>query len=86
MLFRSDVLVDSIARHQLLSFVDAFSSYNQIKMDEVDQEKTLFVTNQDIFCYKVMSFGLKNGGCNVLEAHEQNICTSNWEKCPSLCG
>jgi len=57
-----DVLVDSIARHQLLSFVDAFSSYNQIKMDEVDQEKTLFITNQGIFYYKVMSFGLKNKG------------------------
>ena len=31
-----DKLVDSIARHQLLSFMDAFSGYNQIKMDETD--------------------------------------------------
>ena len=31
-------------------------------MDEEDQEKTLFVTNQGLFCYKVMSFGLKNTG------------------------
>ena len=31
-------------------------------MDEVDQEKTLFVTSQGLFCYKVMSFGLKNAG------------------------
>ena len=30
-----DVLVDSIARHQLLSF-DTFSSYNQIKLNEAD--------------------------------------------------
>jgi len=29
-------------------------------MDEVDQEKTLFVTSQGLFCYKVVSFGLKN--------------------------
>ena len=29
-------------------------------MDEVDQEKISFITNQDLFCYKVMSFGLKN--------------------------
>ena len=36
-LLRIDFLVDSIARHQLLSFVDAFSGYNQIKLDEVDQ-------------------------------------------------
>ena len=31
-------------------------------MDEVDQEKTSFITNQDLFCYKVMPFGLKNTG------------------------
>ena len=29
-------------------------------MDEVDQEKTSFITNKDLFCYKVMPFGLKN--------------------------
>ena len=55
-----DVLVDSMAQHQLLSFMDAFSGYNQFKMDEADQEKTSFVTSQGLFCYKVMSFGLKN--------------------------
>ena len=42
----TDTLVESIARHQLLSFMNAFSSYNQIKLDEVDQEKTSFVTYQ----------------------------------------
>ena len=31
-------------------------------MDETDQEKTSFVTNQGLFCYKVMPFGLKNVG------------------------
>ena len=57
---RIDTLVDSTARHELLSFMDAFSGYNQIKMKEEDQEKTSFVTSQGLFCYKVMSFGLKN--------------------------
>ena len=57
---RIDTLVDSTARHQLLSFMDAFSGYNQIRMDESDQEKTSFVTSQRLFCYKVMPFGLKN--------------------------
>ena len=33
---RIDTLVDSIARHELLSFMDAFSGYNQIKMKEED--------------------------------------------------
>ena len=35
-LSRIDQLVDSITCHQLLSFMDAFSSYNQINMDKVD--------------------------------------------------
>ena len=35
-LSRIDQLVDSITGHQLLSFMDAFSSYNQINMDKVD--------------------------------------------------
>ena len=59
---RIDQLVDSTAGHQLLSFMDAFSGYNQIKMDEVDQEKTSFITNQRLFYYKVMPFSLKNAG------------------------
>ena len=59
---RIDTLVDSTARHQLLSFMDAFSGYNQIKMDESDQEKTFFVTSQGLFWYKMMPFGLKNAG------------------------
>ena len=31
-----DQLVDLIARHQLLCFMDAFSGYNQIKMDKAN--------------------------------------------------
>ena len=73
---RIDTLVDSTARHELLSFMDAFSGYNQIKMKEEDQEKTSFVTNQGLFCYKVMPFGLKNAGAtyqrlmNKMFAHQ----------------
>ena len=42
--------------------MNAFSGYNQIRMDEADQEKTSFVTSQGLFCYEVMPFGLKNAG------------------------
>ena len=59
---RIDQLVDSTAEHKLLMFMDAFSGYNQIKMDEEDQEKTAFITSQGLYCYKVMSFELKNAG------------------------
>uniref|UniRef100_A0A2N9GLE6 Uncharacterized protein n=1 Tax=Fagus sylvatica TaxID=28930 RepID=A0A2N9GLE6_FAGSY len=59
---RIDQLVDSTAGHKLLSFMDAFSGYNQIRMEEEDQEKTAFITSRGLFCYKVMPFGLKNAG------------------------
>jgi len=57
-----DMLVDATAGHELLSFMDAFSGYNQILMHPDDQEKTAFITERGIFCYKVMPFGLKNAG------------------------
>ena len=59
---RIDLIVDATAGHELLSFMDAFSSYNQISMDPDDQEKTSFVTGQGTYCYRVMPFGLKNAG------------------------
>ncbi|KAL5557494.1 hypothetical protein UlMin_039730 [Ulmus minor] len=57
-----DMMVDATAGHELLRFMDAFSGYNQILMHPEDQEKTSFVTERGIFCYKVMPFGLKNAG------------------------
>jgi len=61
-LLRIDQLVGLTVGHKLLSFMDTFSGYNQILMDEDDQEKTSFVTSQGLYCYKVMPFGLKNTG------------------------
>jgi len=54
--------VDATAGHELLSFMDAYSRYNQIKMHPPDEHKTVFITNQEIYYYKVMPFGLKNAG------------------------
>ena len=43
---RIDQLVDSTAGHKLLTFMDAFSGYNQIKMAEGDKEKTTFIMSK----------------------------------------
>ena len=59
---RIDQLVDLTARHKLLTFMDAFSGYNKVQMLEENQEKIAFITSQGLYCYKVMSFGLKNVG------------------------
>uniref|UniRef100_A0A803QSU0 Reverse transcriptase domain-containing protein n=1 Tax=Cannabis sativa TaxID=3483 RepID=A0A803QSU0_CANSA len=55
-----DQLVDATAGHELLSFMDAYSGYNQIPMYEPDQEHTSFITDRCLYCYKVMPFGLIN--------------------------
>lgn len=57
-----DQLLDFISGNQLLSFMDAFSGYNQIKMVEEDQDDTLFMTHRGVFAYKVVPFGLLNAG------------------------
>ena len=42
---RIDQLMDSTSRHKLLTFMDAFSRYNQIQMAEGDQKKIAFITS-----------------------------------------
>ncbi|RVW27913.1 Transposon Ty3-I Gag-Pol polyprotein [Vitis vinifera] len=59
---RIDQIVDSTAGQGMLSFLDAFSGYHQIPMAPTDEEKTAFITPHDLYCYKVMPFGLKNVG------------------------
>jgi hypothetical protein len=57
---RIDQIIDSIARCASLSFLDAYSGYNKIKLKKEEEEKTTFITPYVIFCYQVMPFGLKN--------------------------
>jgi hypothetical protein len=59
---RIDQIIDSIAGCARLSFLDAYSGYNQIKLKKEDKEKTAFITPYGMFCYQVMPFGLKNAG------------------------
>ncbi|KAI3746570.1 hypothetical protein L6452_09004 [Arctium lappa] len=57
-----DVMVDTTTGHELLMFMDTYLDYNQILMHRGDQEKTTFMTDKGVYCYKVMPFGLKNAG------------------------
>jgi hypothetical protein len=59
---RIDQIIDSTAGCARLSFLDAYSGYNQIKLKKEDEEKTAFITPYSVFCYQVMPFGLKNAG------------------------
>jgi len=57
-----DKLVDISSSYKLLSFMDAYSGYNQIPMAEEDKKKTTFMTESGNYYYNVMPFDLRNAG------------------------
>jgi hypothetical protein len=63
-----DQIIDSMAGSALLSFLDCYSGYHQITLKEEDQSKTSFITPFGAYCYKTMSFGLKNTGATYQTA------------------
>ena len=40
--------------------MDVYFGYNQIRMCPEDEDKIAFTIDRGLYCYKVMSFGLKN--------------------------
>ena len=65
-----DMLVDSTANNELLSFMDGFSGYNQILIVIDDISKTTFRCPSSLgtFEWLVMPFGLKNTGATYQRA------------------
>ncbi|XP_059635424.1 uncharacterized protein LOC132277602 [Cornus florida] len=61
-LLRIGQMVDATTGYERLTFLDAYSGYNQIPMELIDEDKASFVTERGTYCYKVMPFGLKNAG------------------------
>ena len=59
---RIDQIVDLTAGCEHLSFLDAYSGYNEIRMKEEDEDKIAFITPFSVYCYTTMPFGLKNAG------------------------
>lgn len=55
-----DKLVDSTVDFEFLSSLNINSGYHQIFMYLKIKEKTSFIIEERTFCYKTMSFSLKN--------------------------
>ncbi|GLJ36902.1 hypothetical protein SUGI_0745920 [Cryptomeria japonica] len=55
-----DIIVDLTAGHAMLSLMDNFSRYNQIKIAPEDQDRTTFTYPWGTYYWNVMPFGLKN--------------------------
>ncbi|GJQ97694.1 reverse transcriptase domain-containing protein [Tanacetum coccineum] len=54
--------IESLMGFQYKFFLDAYKGYHQIHMAKKDEEKTAFHTEEGVFCYMKMPFGLKNVG------------------------
>ncbi|GKB90884.1 reverse transcriptase domain-containing protein [Tanacetum coccineum] len=57
-----DWKVESLYGFTFKCFLDTYKGYHQIKMAKEDEEKTVFITSQGIFCYSKMPFSLRNAG------------------------
>ncbi len=54
--------LDYVDGHEIYSFMDGCSGYNQVKMAEEDKDKMTFILEWGTYAYNIMPFGL----CNAL--------------------
>jgi hypothetical protein len=52
--------MDDATNSEMLSLLDMFSGYHQIRVRREDEEKTSFITPFGTFCFVRMPEGLKN--------------------------
>lgn len=57
-----DLKVDALTTYQFRCFLDAHKGYHQTHMAEKYQDKTAFLIDNGMLCYKMMPFELKNAG------------------------
>jgi hypothetical protein len=64
-----DSVLDLFVGHEMYSFMDGYSGYNQIKITKTDNEKTTFILEWGTYAYNIMLFGL----CNAMTAFQKAI-------------
>jgi hypothetical protein len=55
-----ELILQQVVGSQMMSLLDGFSSYNQIRVKRIDKYKTTFITYWGTFAYERMPFGLSN--------------------------
>jgi hypothetical protein len=57
-----EMILQQVAGSHMMSLLDGFFSYNQIKVKREDKYKTTFITRWGTFSYEHMPFVLSNAG------------------------
>lgn len=55
-----DCLINGSSGYRMLSFIDAYSEYSQIKVNTLYISDTTFMSNRDNYYYNVIPFSLEN--------------------------
>jgi hypothetical protein len=55
-----EIILQQVAGSQMMSLLDSFSGYNQIKVKKIDRYKTIFTTRWGTFSYEHIPFGFSN--------------------------
>jgi hypothetical protein len=63
-----EMILQQVAGSQMVSLIEYFYSYNQIKVKRTDRYKTTFTTRWGTFNYDHMPFGLSNVGATFQRA------------------
>lgn len=68
-----EAMLQKVTGCELLSMMDGFFGYNQAKVKESEQYKTVFTTPWDTYAYVRMPFGLNNVGATFQMAMDVSI-------------
>jgi hypothetical protein len=63
-----EMILNQVLRSHMISLLDEFFGYNQIKVKRVDKYKTTFIDHWGTFDYERMPFGLSNAGATFQRA------------------
>ncbi|KAK2455243.1 hypothetical protein QL285_002717 [Trifolium repens] len=74
-----DRQINGASGYKMLSFMDAYSGYNQIKMNPADAPHTAFMTNTCNYFFNVMSFGLKTAGATYQRLMDMVFSEQIWK-------
>ena len=76
-----DDALDTLSGSQWFTTLDMISGYWQVQMDPGDQEKTAFCTQEGLFEFKVMPFGLCNAPATFQRLMDAVLAGLQWKTC-----
>ena len=78
---RIDDALASLSGNKYFSSLDLAAGYFQIPMSEKDKDKTSFITDDGLFRFNVMAFGLTNAPATFQRLMDKVLRGLNWKQC-----